>query len=132
MAAPRRAPRSGGAGVFGRAGRRPGRTAIGSRSFGRVAYLLAVFGGLTLAPGAMLALALPVVLGSDHLADLLIGALAIVVGLGSVVAASSVLSGQAADDAAAFSIWMFVVGPLASVVFATIRDYWQHRGRRQG
>jgi Flp pilus assembly protein TadD len=93
-----------------------------------VAYLLAVFGGLTLAPGAMLALALPVVLGSDHLADLLIGALAIVVGLGSVVAASSVLSGQAADDAAAFSIWMFVVGPLASVVFATIRDYWQHRG----
>jgi tetratricopeptide (TPR) repeat protein len=95
-----------------------------------VAFLFVLVGSPDLSPGAPLAVALAVILGSDTLLEAAVGGILVAIGLGLLVAASTFLTGQRGSSAALDSMILFVGAPLASVVIGTLRESLPRRSLR--
>lgn len=94
-----------------------------------VAFLILLV-GQDLSPGASLAMALPVILGSDAILDAAAGGILVAIGLGFLVASSTFLVGQARVDAGLDSVLLFLFAPCTAAIAGVLHDNWVHRRRR--
>jgi Flp pilus assembly protein TadD len=94
-----------------------------------LAYRVAGAAGPAVVSGAILALAVPIIVGAEETIDVLVAGPLLAAGLGVLVARSGAPSGLSGQDAV-LVIGMFILAALAPVVSATIRTQWAYSRRR--